>query len=58
MAERQDFIVEVHVVVRAASADAAEGRVTNHLRNFARDTHAENVYIADVRGEDDDDAAE
>lgn len=55
-ASRQDFIVEVHIVVRAASAHVAEAKVANHLRSFARNVHAENVYVADVRGEDDPDA--
>jgi hypothetical protein len=49
-----EFIVEVHVVVRARSSNSAEAKVTNALRNLTKQVGAENAYIADVRGDDDE----
>ena len=64
-AREQDYIVEVHVVVSAQARTDAEVLGERAIKEMMRAetprsagvARIVNVYIADVRGEDDDDAA-
>lgn len=51
---REEYLVEVHVIVKAASRDIAEAKVTQALGRLVRNVPgADNAYISDVRHEGD-----